>query len=463
MCEYTNKRNPILPLKHHVPDAEAHVMPDGRLYIYGSYDDREDVYCSEVYHVVSTPDMEHWTVHDEALRGSDIPWFDNPDAPRYPGIDWTNPTPFIRRMLENADHAADREKFEAKEEHNPPLLFAPDAAYRDGKYYLYFCMKDDSEGVAVSDRPQGPFGEPVQLPCGGIDPAVFIDDDGQAYYYWGQLYSHGVRLNPDMVSFDREGIVDNLVTEEEHFFHEGSSMRKIGDTYYYVYADMERGKPTALGYATGQSPLGPFTYRGIIVDNDGCDRESWNNHGSIECVNGQWYVFYHRASRGSQRHRRLCIEPIQINEDGSIDEVKMTSQGAGEPFGPGELIMGYQACGLSGNVCIDADELWGEKLSDIREGDTAVFRYVESESGFGAIRLTCRGIGTIRVYLDGEEAGVALVKSAMPAEDAGGFSCEAALDGPAKRPGRRELTLVFERAKQLEVRSLVLLGTNREI
>ena len=73
-----------------------------------------------------------------------------------------------------------------------------------------------------------------------------------------------------MVSFDPKGIVDHLITEEEHFFHEGSSMRKIGETYYYIYADMERGKPTSLGYATGKSPLGPFTYRGIIIDNDGC-------------------------------------------------------------------------------------------------------------------------------------------------------------------------------------------------
>ena len=63
------------------------------------------------------------------------------------------------------------------------LLFAPDCIEKDGKYYLYFCMQDDSEGVAVSDRSEGPFSDPVQLPCGGIDPAVFIDDDGQAYYY----------------------------------------------------------------------------------------------------------------------------------------------------------------------------------------------------------------------------------------------------------------------------------------
>lgn len=406
MNEFCNRRNPILPLEHHVPDSEAHVMPNGKLYIYGSYDDREDVYCSEKYHVVSTPDLEHWTVHGVSFAGGDVPWFGDPDAPHYPGIDWTHPTPFIQKMLADMGLSADKEKFEKKGNGpDPPLLFAPDAVYRDGKYYLYFCMKDDSEGVAVSDRPEGPFCDPVQLPCGGIDPAVFMDDDGQAYYYWGQLFSHGVRLNPDMVSFDRDAVVDDLVTEEEHFFHEGSSMRKIGDTYYYVYADMERGKPTALGYATGKSPLGPFTYRGIIIDNDGCDPASWNNHGSIECVNGQWYVFYHRCSRGTQEHRRLCIEPIHINADGSIDEVKMTSQGVGAPFVPGETIMGYQACGLRGSAYIDADERYGEKLTHISDGDEAVFCYVKSERGFRGITVSCRGTGTIEAYLDGVRAG----------------------------------------------------------
>lgn len=296
MREFSNRRNPILPLEYHVPDSEGHVMADGKLYVYGSFDDREDVYCSEKYHVVSTADMEHWTIHEESLNGNQIPWFNNPVAPKYSGIDWSHPTPFIQKMiqrdLENGvDMKAKFEEAEKEEKEKPALLFAPDCLERNGKYYLYFCMPDDSEGVAISDRPEGPFTNPIQLPCGGIDPAIFIDDDGQAYYYWGQLFSHGVKLNEDMTSFNRDEIVDDLVTEEEHFFHEGSSMRKIGDTYYYVYADMERGKPTSLGYSTSKSPMGPFTYRGIIIDNDGCDPASWNNHGSIECVNGQWYVF----------------------------------------------------------------------------------------------------------------------------------------------------------------------------
>jgi len=435
-------------------------MPDGKLYIYGSYDDREDVYCSDRYYVVSTADMEHWTIHKESLNGKQIPWFNNPEAPKYPGIDWSHPTPFIQKML--ADMASDggdmKDKFEkAGDEEQPPLLFAPDCAERDGKYYLYFCMPDDSEGVAVSDRPEGPFLNPVQLPCGGIDPAIFIDNDGQAYFYWGQLFSHGVKLNPDLVSFNREDIVDDLVTEEKHFFHEGSSMRKIGDTYYYVYADMERGKPTSLGYSVSKSPMGPFTYQGIIIDNDGCDPASWNNHGSIECVDGKWYVFYHRCSRGMQQHRRLCIEPITINPDGTIDEVKMTSQGVGKPFAPGEPIMGYQACGLKGEVFIGINEdaassaKYPEKLMNIAKGDEAVFRYIKSGREWTGICLRCLGSGKIVVLMDGKEAGcITVVGKEGQVQTVSGTIHMCA--------GEYEMTLKFEESEKLEILEVVLNG-----
>lgn len=443
MREFKNKRNPILPLDIHIPDSEGHVMPDGKLYIYGSFDDKEELYCSEKYHVVSTADMENWSVHEQALSGQDIPWFNNPDAPRYPGIDWSNPTPFIRKIMEEAETNGP----DAKEE-NPALLFAPDCICKDGNYYLYFCMSDDSEGVAVSDQPAGPFTNPIQLPCGGIDPAIFIDENGQAYYYWGQLFSHGVKLNPDMISFNPEEVKDNLVTEEEHFFHEASSMRRIGNTYYYLYANMQRGKPTALGYSTGNSPLGPFKYQGIIIDNAECDPLSWNNHGSIECVNGQWYVFYHRSSRGTKQHRRLCIEPIRINSDGTINEVKMTSQGLGEPFGPGEKIMGYQACGLKGSVYIGADEennIYTEKLEHISDGDEAVFRYIRSEAGYTGIQVDADGSGTIDVLMNDKLAGSVKVRAG-----------EQESTKIQMRQGQYELRLRFHDADGLEIRGVTL-------
>lgn len=118
-------------------------------------------------------------------------------------------------------------------------------------------------------------------------------------------------------------------------------MRKRNGIYYYVYPCVFRnGRPTCLAYATSKSPLGPFQYRGIIIDNAKCDPESWNIHGSIEEFHGQWYVFYHRSSGNCRANRRLCVEKIFFNDDGTIGEVKMTSQGAGDPFALGEQIEG---------------------------------------------------------------------------------------------------------------------------
>jgi len=439
-------RNPILPPWIHIPDAEAHVFPDGTLGIFGSFDDREDLYCSSEYHPVTTRDLHRFTVHETSLRGEEVPWFGDPDAPHYPGIDWLHPTPFLQRMIDGMRAAgedllalAEREAQQEK----PPLLFAPDCAYRDGRYYLYFCMNDDSEGVAVADRPEGPYTDITRFPIGGIDPAVFVDDDGKAYLYWGQIQSHGARLAPDMVSLVPGSQTDGLLTEEEHFFHEGSSMRKIGGTYYCVYADLERGKPTSLGYATGPSPLGPFTYRGIVIDNAECDPESWNNHGSIECVNGQWYVFYHRASRGGQMHRRLCIEKLEILPDGTIPEVLMTSQGLGEPFAPGERIEGWRACGVHGGACVGPlteeearaegigaqERECQEYLRGLTEGASAIYRYVRSDKAYTGVRIEASGRGRLLISLDDIPAGEILITG----EGSGSrmASYEAAIAAPA--------------------------------
>lgn len=461
--KFSNQRNPILPLSVHIPDSEAHVMSDGRVYIYGSYDDRSDVYCSEKYYVVSTGDMKEWTIHEEAFHGKQVPWFHDPNAPKYPGIDWSHPTPFIQKMIQRdmekgVDIKAKFEEEEKNQKEQPALLFAPDCIEKDGKFYLYFCMPDDSEGVAVSDYPQGPFTDPVQLPCGGIDPAVFRDNDGSVYFYWGQLFSHGVKLNGDICSFDPENVVHNLVTEEEHFFHEGSSMRKCGDTYYYVYADMERGKPTSLGYSVGKSPLGPFEYKGIIIDNAECDPESWNNHGSIECIDGQWYVFYHRCSRGTQQYRRLCIEKIEILPDGTIPEVKMTSQGIGEPFAPGEKIMGYQACVLKGTAFIDVNknpdekEEYPELLTNLSIGDRILFRYVKSEEAWKQMEMEYHGAGKLRINMNGKEAGVMEFGRTESLD----FKCQKETASIEMPKGEYEVELEVLEAEGLEILSFTM-------
>ncbi len=462
MDKWINQHNPILPVKYHFPDCEAHVMPDGELYIYGSFDDGQSVYCSNRYYVIHTPDLKEWDISPISLSSDGISWMNDPNAEKYPGApDFNHPSPFMKVVMKNAVKKIVKDKIASllgradktqKEQPNVPLLFAPDAIHKDGKYYLYFCGEDGSEGVAVAENPMGPFTNPIRIPVGGIDPAIFVDDDGRAYYYWSQIESLAGELEGDMVHLKEDSICKGLVTEAEHYFHEGSSMRKIGDTYYYVYADMERGKPTALGYATSKSPLGPFTYQGIIIDNADCDPASWNNHGSIECVQGQWYIFYHRSTRNTESYRRLCMEPITILPDGTIPEVKMTSQGIGQPFAPGEKLMAYMACGLKGKLYIDEDETYEEVLTNMKHHDEAVFRYVESDTSWSQVQVMCSGTGRIHIYMKKEADAVRTLVGTVNV-DGSSTSYTADITG---EPGRSELTLEFVKPRHMRLASIVL-------
>lgn len=321
---------PFLNIKSNIPDGEAHVMPDGKIYIYGSMDVNDNAWCSDKYRVIYSDDLEHWEESGISFSIKDVPWANEIQEPDYlDEIKSFDELPeSIKMFLPEQAKKMPIELFipilkeNLRNMQKNKLLFAPDCIYKDGKYYLYFCLSDNSEGVAVSDSPAGPFKNAVKLPVTGIDPAVFVDDDGQAYYYWGQFSACGAKLNPDMMSIDESTIVENIVTEKEHHFHEGSSMRKRGDTYYYVFADISGGRPSSLGYATSGSPLGPFTYQGVIVDNISLNPDSWNNHGSIENVNGNWYVFFHVSTQGKYM-RRACMAPIEFEENGLIKKVEL--------------------------------------------------------------------------------------------------------------------------------------------
>lgn len=364
--------NPALPLGHFVPDAEARSLDDGRVFVYGSYDIPGDrFYCSREYHAFSSRDLVSWTHHgvmfttnDEALAA-----------------DWRRRT-----------------------------LFAPDCIRIRDRYRLFFCTSADGEGVATSAAPEGPYADP--RPIAGahgdaIDPAVFVDDNGAVYYYWGQFHARGARLLDDLSGVDPSTVQTHLVTEDEHGFHEGASMRKRDGVYYLVYSNISRGRPTALGYATSDHPLGPFTKRGIIVDNTGCDPETWNNHGSIEEVGGRWYVFYHRSSHGSRYSRRMCIEPIAFNADGSIDEVEMTTGGASGVIGARTRLEASRACLLRGTahaVRVESmpDGQEADVLSQITDGDAACYRYLRfgGETRFEVEAASRTYGGAVEVVLD---------------------------------------------------------------
>ncbi|MCC5844136.1 MAG: family 43 glycosylhydrolase [Verrucomicrobia bacterium] len=327
--------NPILPLDQYIPDVEARVWQDGRLYLYGSRDRcGSSEYCSKSYRVFSTADLSEWTDHGPS--------------------------------------------FHAKTAHSDTVLYAPDCICVDGRYVLAYCGADKSEGLAFSRSPCGPFDKSVPVPPAdgdGIDPALLLDDDGEMYYFWGQIRLRAARLRPDLSGLDAATVRRDLLTEADHGFHEGASIRKRKGLYYLVYADISRGRPTCLAYAVSRSPLGPYEKRGIIIDNIGCDPETWNNHGSIAEFKGQWYVFYHRSSQGGRYNRRVCVEPIFFDGNGDIAEVEMTTQGAGGPMDPLQPMPACRACQLTGNIRVDVTDSGEHVLAGMRDGDGAVFRY----------------------------------------------------------------------------------------
>jgi beta-xylosidase len=363
-------QNPITPTGVYIPNPSAHVWADGKLYVYGTNDESTKYFSSWTYHILSTSDLKTWELTRDVFsskgESDDVPYNDN-------------------------------------------RLYAPDCQYKNGTYYLYYCQSATGgvEGVATSKSPLGPFQNAKKIDTKGIDeidPAVFIDDDGQAYYLWGQFTAKIAKLKPNMMEIDASTIKDSIVTEKEHFYHEGAYMVKRGGIYYLIYADMSRSnKPSCLGYATSKSPIGPFKYQGVIIDNDNCDPGNWNNHGSIVEFKGQWYVFYHRATYNSFYMRKTCIEPISFNEDGLIKEVEMTSQGAGEPLKADSKIEAERACLLFGGAYIGSFAQNEEKITNFKNDTWIGYKYLEFPADINKIDIKVKpgkSSGTIQLVLD---------------------------------------------------------------
>lgn len=358
-------QNPIVPTGSYMADPSAHQWKDGKVYVYGSRDESKRYYCSPHYDVMVSDDMVNWKMVRDAFSTV---------APH-------DEVPYSDRML-----------------------YAPDCIEKDGKFYLFYCLEGggDDEGTAVADSPIGPFKDgKIVKGARQIDPSVFIDDDGQAYMTWGQFECKMAKLKPNMREIDPQTIQTAVITEKEHHFHEGSQLIKRNGIYYLIYADISRrGRPTSLGYATATSPFGPYTYRGVIIDNFGSDPVAWNNHGSLVEVNGQWFVFYHRPTDESVMMRKACVEPITFNADGTIDEVEMTTQGAAGPLNPFKEMEAERACYLTGHVRVHQDAMGNEMLDQIRNDDTAAYKYFNFDRTPTTMTISVRPTkgGTIHVY-----------------------------------------------------------------
>ena len=346
--------NPILDNHIFIPDVEAHAWGDGRIYLYGSFDIQGSInYCSDVYHVYSSEDMIHWTDHGQSFSLADTAWAKDCDA-----------------------------------------LYAPDCAYRDGWYYLYYCVPDGRCGVAKSQSPTGPFTDvgPIEG-IWGIDPAVLVDDDGQAYIYWGQLtWGKAAKLKDNM----KELADDNpreIMKWGDHEFEmigvnclkglpsrqaEGPFAFEYNGNYYLTYPYV-RENTEVLGYAMSKNPMGPYEYKGIIMaeHENGC----WTNHHSIVNYKGQWYLFYHHNAFSPQfdKNRSAQIEKLYFNPDGTIQEVKPTLRGVG-PVKASMKVHIDRYSAIEGAVIdyLDTTDFFqGWKTVFAKEGDVVTFNELD--------------------------------------------------------------------------------------
>ncbi|KOS21422.1 Arabinoxylan arabinofuranohydrolase [Escovopsis weberi] len=250
----------------------------------------------------SSPDLVHWTKHANVLDAHDFSWA----------------------------HRA---------------VWAPAPVERNGTYYLYFAANDIQEaednavggiGVGVADRPEGPYRDPLGRPLIGayhngaqpIDQDVFVDDDGQAYiYYGGHSHANVARLNADMISLGtfEDGSTFREITPEHYV--EGPQMLKHRDVYYLFWSEGGWGGPDyAVAYAMASSPVGPFERVGRILQQDAAVATGSGHNAVIHVPDTDiYYMLYHRHPLGAtdQNDRHLAYDRLRFNEDGTIQPVGM--------------------------------------------------------------------------------------------------------------------------------------------
>ncbi|WP_433615176.1 glycoside hydrolase family 43 protein [Paenibacillus cellulositrophicus] len=282
-------------------DPEPRIF-EGRYWVYPTYSAAYD--DQTFFDAFYSDDLVHWTKVERILEMKDISW--------------------ARRAM-----------------------WAPSPIERNGRYYYYFAANDIQSneelggiGVAVADRPEGPFRDALGKPlieqfyhgAQPIDPHVFIDDDGQAYlYYGGWKHCNVVKLNEDMVSIApfSDGEVYKEITPEN--FVEGPCMIKRKGKYYFMWAEGGWGGPDySVGYAVSDSPLGPFVREAKILQQDPEVATGAGHHGVIQIPGeDEWYIVYHRRplTETAANHREVCIDRMEFDPEGRIRPVKLTFEG----------------------------------------------------------------------------------------------------------------------------------------
>ncbi len=297
-------QNPIIQTLYTADPAP--MVYNDKVYLYTTHDeDGSTWFTMNDWRLYTTTDMVNWTDHGTVLKYTDFSW-------------------------------------------GKANAWAAQCIERNGRFYMYVPLTGQDNqgaiGVAVADSPYGPFIDPLGKPLvksgkGDIDPTVFIDDDGQAYLYWGNPNCYYVKLNEDMISYKGD-IVSVPMTVESFgkcegnperatLYEEGPWLYKRNGLYYLLFA--AGPIPEHLGYATSNSPTGPWKYGGVLMPAEG---RSFTNHPGIIDFKGNTYLFYHNGALpgGSGFTRSVCVEELAINKDKSLPQLKMTN-GVSKPLG----------------------------------------------------------------------------------------------------------------------------------
>jgi hypothetical protein len=312
--------NPLI-LDQFSADPTARVF-EGKIYVYPSHDipaapgrGRAGWFVMEDYHVFSSGNLMDWTDHGVILNQTDVPWLE-------------------------------RKSFD---------MWAPDCVFKDGKYYFYF-PASGRIGVAVAEKPEGPY-KPEDKPINGvrgIDPCVFIDNDGKAYLYYSMNRIFAARLKDNMLELDSEPqVIANL---PQKGLIEGPFVFERKGIYYLTYPHVQN-KTERLEYAISTAPMGPFEHKGVIMDESpsGC----WTNHHSIVEYKGQWYLFYHDKdlSPDFDKNRAIRADYLSFNEDGTIRKVTPTLRGVGISDASKEIQMDRYSAVSPDGVTVDFVDL----------------------------------------------------------------------------------------------------------
>jgi len=269
----------------------APMVHDGRMYVYTGHDeDNADFFWMQEWRIYSSADMVNWRDHGSPLAIESFKWGDD-------------------------------------------RAWAPQCIERNGKFYLYVPLHSKESGtmaigVAVGKTPVGPFVDPIGKPLADgswayIDPTVFIDDDGQAWLYWGNPRVYYAKLNDDMISL-KDG-VHEMNMEGLKGYTEGPWIQKRNGKYYMMYA--ADGIPENIAYAMGDSPIGPWTYQGVIMEKN--QQASFTNHSGLMDFKGHSYFFYHTGwlPGGGGYGRSIAAKEFTYNADGTIPSLKADHEG----------------------------------------------------------------------------------------------------------------------------------------